>query len=269
MEATDKINELRAKLNSKKENPCPTATLFYIATNRHCLEEVNPWYEQISELCNGANRDYGSMHRAVVCALYPELEKAVDMFDEKMDQLSKSDDKSPEAIKKLEQDVIAKCGLKQAYNFEGITLSEEQKEKYDSLVEKYQVAKMRKKTKGVHETVQVIADAVAKNKGVAGMLLSSFANSMQNVSEAIRFCNGERTDEPDLNTVNSVKTFHNLYMLRDKGILGEKFEIVDFEGFRNSDFIKRFKFFDREFDLSDKVSKPEKGNVKSTDMVNE
>ena len=73
---------------------------------------------------------------------------------------------------------------------------------------------------------------------------------MQNVSEAIRFCNGERTDEPDLNTVNSVKTFHNLYMLRDKGILGEKFEIVDFEGFRNSDFIKRFKFFDREFDFT-------------------
>ena len=148
-------------------------------------------------------------------------------------------------------------------------MSEEQKEKYDSLVVKYQVAKMRKKTKGVHETVQVIAEAVAKNKGVAGMLLSSFANSMQDVSEAIRFCNGERTDEPDLKTVNSVKTFHNLYMLRDKGILGEKFEIVDFEGFRNSDFIKRFKFFDREFDLSDKVSKPEKGNVKSTDMVNE
>ena len=50
------------------------------------------------------------------------------------------------------------------------------------------------------------------------------------------------------------------------GVLGEKFEILDFEKFKNSDIIKKYPIFMEKVDLSDKISMPEKARVKSKEV---
>lgn len=63
------IDEVRAK------RPCPLDTLFCII-NQIQTDCVEPWYGQIKELADGADKWASEMHKAVIFGMYPELEEA-------------------------------------------------------------------------------------------------------------------------------------------------------------------------------------------------
>ena len=75
--------KLGTRLNSGKG--CPTNILLYIASGRQYNDSVDPWYGQIKQLTDGAPRYHSYIHMALVCTLYPEMEKAVEMFGEKIE----------------------------------------------------------------------------------------------------------------------------------------------------------------------------------------
>ena len=252
--------KLGTRLNSGKG--CPANILLYIASGRQCNDSVDPWYGQIKQLTDGASRYHSYIHMALVCTLYPEMEKAVEMFGEKIEQYAGKEPIGEKEFKRIEDEVIKKCGLKQSYNFSNITLTDEQKEHVDSLAEKFSLAKVRKKTKNATEVIQVISEALVKS-GEPPFLV---AEGMNNLDQALRSTYDDNVEVPNLSDVNFRKKFVKLSEMQEQGILGEKFEVLDFEKFKSSDLVKKFPLYSRTYDLSDKVSKPESANIKSREM---
>ena len=67
-------DDIRAKL------PCSLYKIFCITNQIQCAESIEPWYGQIKEFADGANKWSSEMHNAVIFGMYPELEKASKEF---------------------------------------------------------------------------------------------------------------------------------------------------------------------------------------------
>ena len=67
------VDEIRAKM------PCPLHTMFCII-NQIQTDCVEPWYGQIKQLADGADKWASGMHKAVIFGMYPELEQASKEF---------------------------------------------------------------------------------------------------------------------------------------------------------------------------------------------
>lgn len=106
------IDEIRAKM------PCPLHTMFCII-NQIQTDCVEPWYGQIKQLADGADKWNSGMHKAVIFGMYPELEKASkewfskykDIYNEFEENPNKDKGVLSNSLKKLSLQIGEQYGL--------------------------------------------------------------------------------------------------------------------------------------------------------------
>ena len=113
----------------KAKTSCPLHTLFCII-NQIQADCVEPWYEQIKRLAEGADKLASGMHKAVIFGMYPELEEASkefyhsykDIYSEFKNNPNKDKEYLSEQLKELSFKTGEKYGLnKNKYLFNKMT----------------------------------------------------------------------------------------------------------------------------------------------------
>jgi hypothetical protein len=144
-------DDLRAKM------PCPLYTLFCIM-NKISTNQVEPWYEQIKTLADGADKYTNGMHRAVILGMYPELEEASKEFTRRFMDIYTEHENNPhkdykhleESLKKLSAQIGEEYNLnKNRYFFNEVT--EEQAKRVQKLKD-IEIKKI------CHEFAEVLVD---------------------------------------------------------------------------------------------------------------
>ena len=98
--------------------PCPLHTIFCII-NQIQTDCVDPWYGQIKNLADGADKWASGMHKAVIFGMYPELEDASkewfhkydDLYNEFKNNPHNDKDNLTDSLKKLSLQIGEQYGL--------------------------------------------------------------------------------------------------------------------------------------------------------------
>ncbi len=98
-------DDVRAKM------PCPLHTIFCII-NQIQTDCIEPWYEQIKQLADGANKWAPEMHKAVIFGMYPELEEASKEFYRKCKDIYNELKNNPHQDGEILSDYLKKCSFK-------------------------------------------------------------------------------------------------------------------------------------------------------------
>ena len=256
----DKIHKLQEKIGEKIQGPCPTGVLLRIGTGREAYEDVEPWYGTIKHFCESKNRNYSACRKALICALYPEMEQAFEMFDDKMREKFVSNGAvSKEEAMFIEHFVRIKCDLKSGYNFLGVHLSDEKREKYEQLCEKFNVEDMKNKTGNMLGIVKVIAEGLAKE----GLSSTDVIGDLRKINQALRSTIDESVEVPSVTDKGLRRNIVGILNLRRAGALDENYNVVDFSELQFADVIKNFETRIGDFDLRDKITDPNKESVKT------
>ena len=259
----DKIHSLKEKIGQKFQEPCPVDLLLYIASGRQAKKDIEPWYSTIKNLCDGRTRLDSLHHRAMICALYPEMEKAVEMFDEKMNEKFVNNGViTKEDAMFIENYVRIKCNLKHGYNFLGIHVSDEKREKYEQLFEKFNVEDVKKKTSNMLGIVKVIAEGLARE----GLPANAIRRDLRRVNNALLSTMDDNAEVPNITESRDRHNIGAILSLRRLGALDEQYNVVDYDELKYSNVIKNFESHLGDFDLRDKISMPEKARIKSKEM---
>jgi hypothetical protein len=259
----DKIHSLREKIGQKLQEPCPTDLLLYIATGRQVDRDVDPWYSTIKNLCDGRDRKDNLHHRAMICALYPEMEKAVELFEEKMNEKAmENGGVAKEDALFIENYVRVKCNLKYSYNFLGVHVSDEKREKYEQLFEKFNVEDVKKKTSNMLGIVKVIAEGLARE----GLPANEIRRDLRRVNNALLSTIDENAEVPHIKESRDHHNIGAILSLRRLGALDEQYNVVDYNELKFSNVIRKFESRFGDFDLRDKITIPEKENGKTLGM---
>lgn len=100
-----KIDDVRAKM------PCPLHTIFCIINQIH-TDCVEPWYGQIKQLADGADKWASGMHKAVIFGMYPELEEPSKEFYRKYKDIYNEFENNPHQDREILSDSLKKCSFK-------------------------------------------------------------------------------------------------------------------------------------------------------------
>ena len=256
----DKIHKLQEKIGEKIQGPCPIGVLLRIGTGREAYEDVEPWYGTIKHFCASKNRNYRACRKALICALYPEMEQAFKMYDEKMKEKTVSDGAvSKEEIMFIEHYVRIKCRLKSGYNFLGVHLSDEQRERYEQLCEKFNVEDMKNKTGNMLGIVKVIAEGLAKE----GLSCMDVLRDLRMVNRALLSTIDEKVEKPSITEERLQNNIAGILKLRRVKALDENYNVVDFSELQFANVIKNFETCIGDFDLRGRISEPNKEITKT------
>ena len=256
----DKIHKLKEKIGEKIQGPCPTGLLLHIGTGRSTFEDVEPWYGTIKRFCDGRGKGYSAHHKALICALYPEMEQAFDVFEDKInDKVMNNGEVTKEEMMFIEHFVRIKCDLKSGYNFLGVHLSDEQMARYHQLSEKFTVDDMKKRTANMLGIVKVIAEGLAKE----GVPSSAVLTDLRKVNQALLSTIDESVEVPSIKDKGLIRNVTGILDLRRVGALDENYNVVDYRELQFVDVIKNFETRVGDFDLRDKISDPSMENNKN------
>ena len=99
-------DDVRAKI------PCSLYKIFCITNQIDCSESVEPWYGQIKQLADGADKWASGMHKAVIFGMYPELEEASKEFYRKYKDICNEFKNNPHQDREILSDSLKKCSFK-------------------------------------------------------------------------------------------------------------------------------------------------------------
>lgn len=252
----NKIEELRGKLKEKKqmdENPCPTGILFYLATGRQYFQEVNPWYNQIKQLAEGANRHDKEHHEAVIYGMYPELEEACKYFNEEFKAYFENHETCPEAeAHKIENNTIKKFNLKSKYSL--LNPTEEQKKQIAINQEKAFNIEFNKNMQNKSPIVKMLGYGLKDNVSDINNLVvdMSFLNTLLKQGPVWLKENASGFPEYAELFVMADKIFD----LQKQGAISKNFEIKDFNKIKQSSLVQDMQYEGKSINIADKIKNP-------------
>lgn len=253
----NKIEALRGKLRQKAhddENPCPTEILFYIANSRQAFREVNPWYNQIKQLAEGANRHNKEHHAAIIYGLYPELEAACKYFNEEIKSYFEHNKIcTQEDAQKIENNTIKKFGLKPKYSL--INPTEEQKKRISINQEKASNQEFNKNMQATSSIVKILGYGLKDN-----------VSDIEKLTHDMFLLNVTLKNGPDWLKDNAggfpefaelFDTAGKIFDLQKQGAIAENFEITDFNKVKQSSLVTDIHYNGKSLDISNKIRPPQ------------
>lgn len=245
----NKIEKLRGKIKQKgqmDENPCPTEILFYLASGRQAFKEVNPWYNQLKEQAEGANRHYSEHHEAIIYGMYPELEEACEYFNEEIKAYFENNGAcTEEEAQKIENKTIKKFNLKSKYSL--INPTEEQKKRIAVNQVKATNIEFAKNMDNKSPIVKML-----------GYGLKDSASDMGKLTYDMYFLDFALTREPDLLKGNAdlCEMAEKIFDLQKQGAITENFCVNDFRKVKQSALVQDMHYEGKSLNLADKIRNP-------------
>lgn len=251
MDIINKILQLRQKKEQERKDNCPTSAILYIATGMRSHKTINPWYDRIKELADGATFHQYYFHSAVVYGMYPELENACKDFAQSMQEIYQSKENVSENEKeKIEKSIIKKYGLQNSYNIG--TLTPEQQSRVDANKASAMKRYVDEETKKLNPTVQVLAQALRSTLPSSEPVEHKFVNYFNFIDIALgheEYFKEVQSKYPK----DKVGTINQIFELRQQGILDKDYKIVDYNAFKESSLVKSFSYQGQKYDITQNI----------------
>jgi len=254
---------------SKEDTPdttenqaCPTPVLLHLAIGYRYHSEVNPWYDRIQELSGGATFWYYKFQAAVIYGMYPELKEACEDFKQSIDAYVKSHPlkkigislidkankrKQIQGWKQVEKEIMKKHNLPDSYDI--YNLSDEQKNNIKTNLIREANNYIIRELDGCSPTVQLLAQALKDDVVTSPGSSTIFAEQMKTLQKRLEGKDNYSYSFPEVEDIAK-----QIFEMRDKGVLDEKFNIMDLSAFRTSNIAKTFPYKGKTYNLENKIN---------------